>query len=345
MKSIATHSQLAYTYAQKMNDSASLCVRVGQYDRAISSLTKALRISRANIEMKNDEDYCKCHLCLSDGGISFSESRQVHPVRRNVETESSFAENSNELCFHRRCRKRRRERSGLDYNSNIEEEGTEEDHDDELGEGDSDRVSQNRNAFCGESNRDKYLRLSVTRQDEKSGIDSNELNGPNRNNFVVYRQLIRVPELSMNKGCDAIGYLAISNLSLIIITNLAIVCHLKVIANSTSSTIDKAIQLYQVACNCLKRYKGTWCIETYLQFQMILSNNLSHAHKLRGSDSLQRKYLRELLSTLMAFTDYKSRHTSEETRSQEDNGSFLNMEGFLANASPLVSNTQCADAA
>jgi len=185
----------------------------------------------------------------------------------------------------------------------------------------------------------------VTRQDEKSGIDSNELNGPNRNNFVVYRQLIRVPELSMNKGCDAIGYLAISNLSLIIITNLAIVCHLKVIANSTSSTIDKAIQLYQVACNCLKRYKGTWCIETYLQFQMILSNNLSHAHKLRGSDSLQRKYLRELLSTLMAFTDYKSRHTSEETRSQEDNGSFLNMEGFLANASPLVSNTQCADAA
>ncbi len=62
-----------HLYAQKLNNSAALCIEIGQYDRAILSLTKALRLSRE----QTDESMlctCRCRDCSLDGCIAYSES-------------------------------------------------------------------------------------------------------------------------------------------------------------------------------------------------------------------------------------------------------------------------------
>jgi len=62
-----------HLYAQKLNNSAALCIEIGHYDRAILSLTKALRLSRE----QSDESMlcsCRCKDCSLDGCIAYSES-------------------------------------------------------------------------------------------------------------------------------------------------------------------------------------------------------------------------------------------------------------------------------
>jgi len=74
-----------HLYAQKLNNSAALCIEIGHYDRAIFSLTKALRLSRE----QTDESMlcgCSCYQCSLDGCIAYSEtcppvSRPQSPVR------------------------------------------------------------------------------------------------------------------------------------------------------------------------------------------------------------------------------------------------------------------------
>mmetsp|Transcript_16934 Transcript_16934/g.34850 ORF Transcript_16934/g.34850 Transcript_16934/m.34850 type:complete len:185 (+) Transcript_16934:111-665(+) len=62
-----------HRFAQKLNNSAALCIEIGHYDRAIFSLTKALRLSR----QQSDESLvsgCACHQCSLDGCIAYSEN-------------------------------------------------------------------------------------------------------------------------------------------------------------------------------------------------------------------------------------------------------------------------------
>ena len=66
---------LSYVYAQKLNNNAALCIECGQYDRAESTLTKALRLSKAHIQ-KTKIKVCKCYHCTLDGCIIFSEDSQ-----------------------------------------------------------------------------------------------------------------------------------------------------------------------------------------------------------------------------------------------------------------------------
>jgi len=61
-----------HLYAQKLNNSAALCIEIGHYDRAIFSLTKALRLSR----VQSDESMMigsSCDQYSIDGCISYSE--------------------------------------------------------------------------------------------------------------------------------------------------------------------------------------------------------------------------------------------------------------------------------
>ena len=63
---------LSYVYAQKLNNNAALCIECGQYDRAESTLTKALCLSKAHIQ-KTTMKVCKCYHCTLDGCIIFTE--------------------------------------------------------------------------------------------------------------------------------------------------------------------------------------------------------------------------------------------------------------------------------
>ena len=69
----------AASYAQKLNNSAALCIEYGQYQRAEASLTKALRLSRMHIEQKSQEKKTsRCyHGTTIDRCIQFTESQ--HP--------------------------------------------------------------------------------------------------------------------------------------------------------------------------------------------------------------------------------------------------------------------------
>jgi len=75
--------QRRHLYAQKLNNSAASCIEIGQYDRAISSLSKALQLSEQ--EQPDDEEegneqgedemmtICSCYHCTVDGCIEYSE--------------------------------------------------------------------------------------------------------------------------------------------------------------------------------------------------------------------------------------------------------------------------------
>jgi hypothetical protein len=155
--------------------------------------------------------------------------------------------------------------------------------------------------------------------------------------FIVYRQLIRVPYLSIRNNKD--HNIGSSLLSIITIFNLAMVMHLRVISNAKNNTnnddnnratIEKTLQLYEVAYNALEKYKKdnndrsssttsmTTMNETSIQFKMILCNSLSHIHRLAGNHSKHEQYLRELLSTVMCVIDSKKSRTTNGNDDDDD---------------------------
>lgn len=70
---------LSYEYAQKLNNNAALCIECGQYQRAESTLTKALHLSKSHIEQRTMA-VCTCYHCTLDGCIIFTEDshRALH---------------------------------------------------------------------------------------------------------------------------------------------------------------------------------------------------------------------------------------------------------------------------
>lgn len=69
----------AASYAQKLNNSAALCIEYGQYQRAEASLKKALQLSRMHIEQKSPEMKPSryYHRTTIDRCIQFTEAQ--HP--------------------------------------------------------------------------------------------------------------------------------------------------------------------------------------------------------------------------------------------------------------------------
>lgn len=71
----------AASYAQKLNNSAALCIEYGQYQRAEASLTKALHLSRKYVQQKSTETmlkWSKSYQHTLDGWITFTEGHTPH---------------------------------------------------------------------------------------------------------------------------------------------------------------------------------------------------------------------------------------------------------------------------
>eukprot|EP00536_Pseudo-nitzschia_multiseries_P014691 jgi/Psemu1/39777/gm1.39777_g len=382
--SVAAQAETAYTFVQRMNDSAALCVEIGEYDRAIASLTKALRISRSRLEgtqercdpeessvvAEEEGESCRCHRCSLDGCIQFSEHRhQTLPsfLSRNADDVHNrsgiFADNRRESSMHRRFLLRRRQH----HRARLQEELESLNRNNSSYDSVNDRSGRNGPSLLHA--REKSLRASIANHPafrDEVAIDRNDWQ-QRGDKFEVYQEFIRVPTRSAHNKCHTIGSLAMVTVSLITLFNLAMVHHLQVIRyaatargkNNTHShtgnyraTIEKTLKLYQVVYNALEKHKqeqqyngNTPTSETCLQFQMILCNNLSHVHKLTGNEFQHETYLRELLSTLMSVMDYKARRNLSGQEYSEGERRFLNLEGFVANTVPLISNVQCASAA
>merc|ERR1712238_386986 len=56
MKCHKNQQRCRHLYAQKLNNSAASCIDIGQYDRAISSLSKALKLSEQEEEVEPTEE-------------------------------------------------------------------------------------------------------------------------------------------------------------------------------------------------------------------------------------------------------------------------------------------------
>lgn len=376
-------AKLVYSWVQKMNNSAALCLEIGQYDRAITSLAKSLQMSRSYVERstrsKNNNNNgntdgtdepeegsssccCSCHLCTLDGMIHYSEERHrhchIHRTLRTMElyngstsrgTTTGITDNLREESIRQRILQRREERRNANKKGDI---------DDDTAPSSS-------------------LTGSISKQ------------RPKKNGDFFYRRLIQVPCLSLHECYDSdnedIGTRQIVALSLVSIFNLAVVCHLKAMEqqyeaaahSTTNKELQKALGLYEVAykalqnqcnsANCdLPLAEASENTRKSVQFRLVLCNNLSHAHNLAGHRAQHERYLREVLSTTMSLVDShrlwnnsnrnSNRYSNDDNHRRHSTGNILlggtmkegcciDLEGFLANAAPLMTEANCADAA
>eukprot|EP00534_Pseudo-nitzschia_fraudulenta_P010560 CAMPEP_0201225228 /NCGR_PEP_ID=MMETSP0851-20130426/194011_1 /ASSEMBLY_ACC=CAM_ASM_000631 /TAXON_ID=183588 /ORGANISM="Pseudo-nitzschia fraudulenta, Strain WWA7" /LENGTH=276 /DNA_ID=CAMNT_0047514997 /DNA_START=165 /DNA_END=995 /DNA_ORIENTATION=- len=266
-----------HRFAQKLNNSAALCIEIGHYDRAIFSLTKALRLSR----QQSDESLvsgCACHQCSLDGCIAYSE---------NSSPAAKLAVNP--VC---------------------------------------------KDFGCG----------------------------------FVYRRPIRVPPMTIREN-HGMG----RTLFLIITFNLAMAHHLDAMGimsdekkceskknsspspNASATKIKKALQLYELSNNWHSRTTSGKTSDggdplhpsdvTSIRFIMIVSNNLSHIHRLSSNYTKHRQCLEHLLSTVMVAVDYNTRTSNGNSNDAISKPSTVDVDGFLMNASRLFMKDRCAQAA
>jgi hypothetical protein len=295
------------------------------------------------------------HLCTLDGLIHYSEERHRHRhIRRNLRymgynNRGSVTDNRREETIHQRFLQRREERrntKGIESSSTSSSSPT------------SSSSSPSLSSACGSKH-------------------------PKNSDFF-YQRLIQVPCLSVHECCDHdnIGSKQIVTLSLVSIFNLAVVCHLKAMdqqcgatttgspntsqaatSSGTTQELHKALGLYELAYKALENQCNSACsiseasenMRKSVQFRLVLCNNLSHAHNLAGHRSQHERYLREVLSTIMSLVDSqrpsntnnnRHHHSSNSTRTSTSNeGCCIDLEGFLANAAPLMTEDFCADAA
>jgi len=334
-----TSPHVVYSWIQKMNNSAALCLEIGKYDRAITSLAKVLTISRAYIEDQNRSEAAsnetaldamavgqdeplstslqQYYFCSFDGCVQYSEEvrRNCH-IHRNLK---ALTDNRREETIRRRFLQRRQERRSKD------------------GFVSSDRISlQSQEPF-------------------------------------LYKNMIQVPPLNDR----AIRIDQIATLSIITIFNLAVVYHLRAMDSkqihdastistaqaTNAATIDsdlrKALGLYEVAYKALDKkttsldIRNSGILRASIQFKLILCNNLSYVHNLIGNQSQHEIYLREVLSATMSLIDFY-RNLPSSSQQPNNRGSSdpkrsdygcIDLEGFLANAAPLMTEAVCADAA
>jgi hypothetical protein len=332
---------MIHSWVQKMNNSAALCLEIGQHDRAITSLAKALQISRSYINryIKEDtemETTCSASDCMTsgcssfDGCILYSEDRHRHSdIHRNLRSmgnngRGTITDNHSEETIRKRFLQRRQQRRAM------KQQGM-----------------------------DSYTTTTVSSSHHKKDF--------------FYGKLIQIPSPSVHDECpeESISYQQILTLSVISIFNLAVVCHLKAMVGveqqppsksshslsktaSSRTDLHKALKLYEVAYKALEKRTNIseQCRRTSVQFRLILCNNLSQIHNLTGNRGQHERYLREVLSTTMSLID-SNRPWNNNTNSISNNNNnkqsrhlkCIDLEGFLANAAPLMTEAMCADAA
>jgi hypothetical protein len=138
-----------HLYAQKLNNSACMCIEIGQYDRAILFLAKALRISEQqqqdntttttngddDVIMSNgkgaeydESQICSCYNCTVDGCIEFSENNT--PTARLMSGDT----NSSAFCRAAVVKQKQKYQTTLrpsSSNSSIHDDNDDDDDDDD----------------------------------------------------------------------------------------------------------------------------------------------------------------------------------------------------------------------
>ena len=296
--------QTIYSWVQKMNNSAAMCLQIGQHERAIKSLAKALQLSRSSIEKSANEttassSHCACQFLSLDQCIHYSEDYirncNIHRKLRTTDSRGNISDNRSEETIRRRFLQRR--------------------------------------------------------QDRRNKVGTSE-----QEQVFLYQDLIQVPDLT--HAHHDVYSKQIMVLSMVSIFNLAVVCHQRAMdqlnksgpTRQAQTDLTKALKLYEVAYQALEKQSDD--DRCSVQFKLILCNNLAHVHQLTGNQSEHEHYLQQVISVTMTLVDSNNRpwNNSEISSSpnlpqQNNKRKCIDLEGFLANAAPLLTQNVCADAA
>ena len=314
-------------FAQRLNNSAALCIEVGRYDRAIFSLQRALRLSEKYTKAEQREREqgnssiapLSTRECSLDECIAFSDINNIRvnasaaAVREIANATVIPADNSN----------------SNDQENNVVRHGN----------------KRRRVEIASiESNANGMKATDVDNSPSTAQVENNTRDS-DTNLYYVYNRPIRVPRQDHEIG---------SVLFLIILFNLALAHHLKASLMSASlpsddphyrKTVKKALMLYQLVLEYWfklqqKEQAGLPCFtKSYnsLRFRMILQNNLGELYQKTEDPTKEHECLQDLLSTVLVVTD--------QTRGAGSRTLKRDLEGFLANTAVLTLHNQCAEAA
>lgn len=167
-------------------------------------------------------------------------------------------------------------------------------------------------------------------------------------NGYTYQNPIRMPK-HHNMG---------STCFFVIMFNLALATHLKLLNNTVEATKDEiqaALNLYELVFEYWSRLQADSNIErakniasNSLRFMMILFNNMSQMYRMVNNSTKQEQCLQNLMSMLMIVVEWNTRltgtrqHTGNPGRNHNQDPFQQSIDGFLTNVMPP---SQCAEAA
>jgi len=311
-------------YAQQLNNSAALCIEIGHYDRAISSLRKALQLlpkctDTDNLEVTNNDNNDNSssnvtrEVCTLDACINFSQNHPGDIISNNEDpfwksplsssssssSENGYSDGESSYIYRRPIRVHRMGHDVLwsvliiivTFNLAI-----------------------------------AHHLLAITSSTNVSSVSSD------RETIIIkaakfYDITLEYYNMLKNRYSDTYT------------TN-----------TNTTSTYDYDSAPIMMQCDQQEELNNQ-IIES-IQFDLILHNNLSQMHHLihDGCQSMDRTYSQQLLSTLMVVIEPQMRNGSssnaeeeEEEEEEEDHSSrslHLYLHGFIQNTMHLILREQ-----
>lgn len=312
-------------FAQRLNNSAALCIEVGQFDRAIVSLQRALELSKKIMTSTNDittTDHQPCQAITLDGCIAFSEANSLYS---NITKSSSKSDATTNTC-------------GLTdiVHSMVDTSSARS-------------ATNDRNDTTSRCNKRRRIQISASEPSiTVSPMDLVHYNS-GHNDYYVCTRPIRVPRRDQQMG---------SVLFLAILFNLALAHHLKATSMRSmrrtnppqfmnrAKSVQKALMLYQLILDYwsklrLREGKNSNDFSS-IRFRMILNNNLGQIYNWTDNPMKEEECLQDLLSSVMIVTAQVNQHS---TSTFGGVGFKRDLEGFLTNTEALTAVERCAQAA
>uniref|UniRef100_A0A7S4AX83 Uncharacterized protein n=1 Tax=Pseudo-nitzschia australis TaxID=44445 RepID=A0A7S4AX83_9STRA len=316
-------------YAHRLNNSAALCIEIGHYERAISSLQRALKLCERQVSesLSSNGDAvaacCQYSECTLDGCIAFSETNSLFFTSNSNSSSiqlascnppipvATHASTSDAPTNSPRCTKRRR----------IQE------------------TANNSNSTSS------TVSSSITTITSQS---------------YIYKTPIRVQRKGHEMG---------SMFYMIVLFNLALACQLKAIAclrsqqqqlssntkyiMAAKTAAREARLLYELILNYWSRieqqeprYKtSSDYYYSSIRFRMILSNNLSQLYRLTKDTTQERECLEDLLSTILVVQTRITTQSSTTDDNKNTNCHGDHLDGFLSNTATLTMRDHSAGVA
>jgi len=315
-------------YMQKLNNSGAYCIEIGMFDRAIVSLTKALKISQMHEDSDNTEQsVCICPKCSLEQCISYSEQL---PTSVGLLSRSEQFSTGSRMACSRRPKKRMKPPSPSAshplFKSHFWKPEEEEN---------GETTSLPPQPFYG-----SIYRRPI--QVDPRLMQQYHLARPTLSVIIVFNLALAKHCALVSTNCSEDERRA----------KLQATLKLYEFAESTYHRIKT-----RLSNNCNE--KRHW--NRVDRFVMIVCNNTSYIHQLLNNQAEQQDSLQRLISALMMIVDHKKLTIDQrqQTSYQEpqDDGlhcdesgnsmsqTNLHFEELLRTASQLILRKQCADAA